>query len=187
MVEMRETANILHNATHRSLLILDEIGRGTSTFDGISIAWSSVEYLNKMRNKENIGPKVLFATHYFELTELEEKLNGVKNYNVSVKEFLGEVIFTHKIIPGSSDRSYGIHVAKLAGLPRNVIDRAENVLAELEKKSKIEFKTNTPQQLDFSNINFHPLGEELKKIDINNLTPLEALKILSEWKEKYEK
>ncbi|MFN3966183.1 MAG: DNA mismatch repair protein MutS [Endomicrobiia bacterium] len=186
MVEMRETANILHNATQRSLLILDEIGRGTSTFDGISIAWATIEYLNRMRDKENIGPKVLFATHYFELTELEEKLKGVKNYNVSVKEFQGEVIFTHKIISGSSDRSYGIHVAKLAGLPGAVIERAKNVLAELEKKSKIEIKTeNIPYQLDFSNLTYHPIQEELSKIDINNLTPLEALKILSELKERY--
>ncbi len=187
MVEMRETANIIYNATHKSLLILDEIGRGTSTFDGISIAWSTVEYLNKMKNEKNIGPKVLFATHYFELTELEEKLKGVKNYNVSVKEFQGEVIFTHKIIPGSSDRSYGIHVAKLAGLPKSIIEKAENILSELEKKSKIETKINTPYQLDFSNIIQNPIKEELSKIDINKLTPLDALKILYELKERYGK
>jgi len=137
MVEMNETAKILHNATQRSLLILDEVGRGTSTFDGISIAWAVVEHLTE--KKGGAGPKVLFATHYFELTELGEKYPGIKNFNVSIREWKDEITFLYKIVPGCSDRSYGIHVAKLAGLPQNVINRAREVLLELEKKSSSEF------------------------------------------------
>jgi len=137
MVEMNETAKILHNATQRSLLILDEVGRGTSTFDGISIAWAVVEHLTDKKGEP--GPKVLFATHYFELTELGEKYPGIKNFNVSIREWKDEITFLYKIVPGCSDRSYGIHVAKLAGLPQNVINRAREVLLELEKKSSSEF------------------------------------------------
>ncbi len=149
MVEMHETANILNQHTKRSLIILDEVGRGTSTYDGISIAWSAVEYLSKARDNEGIGPKVLFATHYFELTELEGKLSGVKNYNVSVKEWEGEVVFLHKIVSGGADRSYGIHVAKLAGLPSEVIDRAYGILSSLERKPVTDFPARPKEQLDF--------------------------------------
>jgi DNA mismatch repair protein MutS len=194
MVEMHETANILHNATPRSLLILDEVGRGTSTFDGVSIAWACVEYLvngKPIKSEKNARSKVLFATHYFELTQLSEKLQGVKNYNVAVREWQDEVIFLYKIIPGCSDRSYGIHVAKLAGLPDNVVERAKEVLLELDKKTRAEFSKLAPQknaQLNFFSLaTHHPVLDELSKIDTNSITPLEALKILSKLKESYEK
>jgi DNA mismatch repair protein MutS len=188
MVEMHETAKILYNATPRSLLILDEVGRGTSTFDGISIAWACIEYLSKLTNGNNIGAKVLFATHYFELTDLADKLNGVKNYNVAVREWQDEVIFLYKILPGCADRSYGIQVAKLAGLPNTVIERAKEILSELDKKSefdsyKLDGKTN--EQLNLFLPTYHPILNELEKIDINNTTPLDALKILSHWKKEY--
>ena len=129
MVEMIETANILHHATPRSLLILDEIGRGTSTYDGVSIAWAVVEYIH---NHPHLRAKTLFATHYHELTQLADLLPGVRNYNVAVTEADGNVVFLHKIIPGGADRSYGIHVAQLAGLPRPVIQRAAEIMANLK-------------------------------------------------------
>ena len=131
MVEMNETANILNNATPKSLIILDEIGRGTSTFDGISIAWSIVEYLH--RTEKEGGPKTLFATHYHELTDLSRVLSGVKNYNIQVKEWNDEIIFLRKIIPGGADKSYGIQVARLAGLPKQVLERAHEILFNLEQ------------------------------------------------------
>src|SRR5262245_2471583 len=127
MVEMTEAANILNNATARSLVILDEIGRGTSTYDGVSLAWAITEYLH-----DQIGCRALFATHYHELAQLAEKLSGLRNYNVQVQEWQDEVIFLHKIAAGSTDRSYGIHVARLAGVPTEVLDRAREVLADLE-------------------------------------------------------
>lgn len=154
MIEMYETANIINNSSSRSLLILDEVGRGTSTFDGISIAWATVEYLHKKKKQSTPGPKVLFATHYFELTELANKLDGVKNYNVSVREWQDEVIFLHKILPGCSDKSYGIYVAKLAGLPDELIKRAKEILEKLETKFQIKSKvlltenTKVENQLD---------------------------------------
>lgn len=132
MVEMTETANILNHATQRSLLILDEIGRGTSTYDGLSIAWAVVEYLH---NHPRLRPRTLFATHYHELTQLADLLPGVRNYNVAVTETENRVIFLHKIVPGGADRSYGIHVAQLAGLPRPVIQRASEILEQLERTS----------------------------------------------------
>ncbi len=135
MVEMTETANILNNATSKSLIVLDEIGRGTSTFDGISIAWAVAEYIH---DKENLRAKTLFATHYHELTELSLTLPRVKNYNVAVREWNEEVIFLRKVVEGGSDRSYGIHVAKLAGLPREIIERAKDILAKLEKRAFTE-------------------------------------------------
>jgi len=180
MVEMRETASILHNAGPRSLLILDEVGRGTSTSDGISIAWAVIEHLSSVRIN-GAGPKVLFATHYFELTELGGKIPGVKNYNVCVKEWQDEIVFIHKVVPGPSDKSYGIHVAKLAGLPKNVIARAKKILFELE---------TTPTNLYNQPSLFapeHPLASELAETDVNKITPLEAIKILSDWKKRYEK
>src|SRR2546430_3427964 len=125
---MNETANILHNATARSLVVLDEIGRGTSTFDGLSIAWAVAEHLHSV-----VGAKTIFATHYHELTELAVTLPRVKNYNVAVREWHDQVIFLHKILPGGTDKSYGIQVARLAGLPKEVIQRAKEVLANLEE------------------------------------------------------
>lgn len=188
MVEMHETANILHNATPRSLLILDEIGRGTSTYDGISIAWACAEYLAS--NQVNLPPRTLFATHYFELTELANLLPGIKNYNVSVKEWGEEVIFLHKIVPGAADRSYGIQVAKLAGLPEQVINRAKEIIVGLERNHNELREQPLPvsQQLDFfvTRMDKHPVIEELKKIDPDRITPLEALTKIQEWKTQIE-
>ncbi|WP_299024346.1 DNA mismatch repair protein MutS [uncultured Thermanaerothrix sp.] len=183
MVEMTETANILNHATQRSLLILDEIGRGTSTYDGLSIAWAVVEYLH---NHPRLRPRTLFATHYHELTQLADLLPGVRNYNVAVTEAENRVVFLHKIVPGGADRSYGIHVAQLAGLPRPVIQRASEILEQLERTSgrAITLKPALPQQLAlFPETN--PLLEELKALDLNVLTPLEALNKLYEWQRKY--
>ena len=183
MVEMIETANILHHATPRSLLILDEIGRGTSTYDGMSIAWAVVEYIH---NHPKLRSKTLFATHYHELTQLADLLPGVRNYNVAVSEAEGKVVFLHKITPGGADRSYGIHVAQLAGMPRPVIQRANEILQELEASSgrAVRLSPETPRQLAlFPETN--PLVEELKALDINNLTPLEALNRLYEWQKRF--
>ena len=132
MVEMVETANILHHATTRSLLILDEIGRGTSTYDGLSIAWAVVEFIH---NHPQLRARTFFATHYHELIELAETLPGIRNYNVAVTEADGAVVFLHRIVPGGADRSYGIHVAQLAGLPAPVVQRAHAILQELEKSA----------------------------------------------------
>jgi DNA mismatch repair protein MutS len=130
MVEMTEAANILNNATARSLVILDEIGRGTSTYDGVSLAWAISEYLH-----DQVGCRALFATHYHELAQLAGKLPAFRNYNVQVQEDRDEIVFLHKIVPGSADKSYGIHVARLAGVPAEVLERAKNVLAQLETHS----------------------------------------------------
>jgi DNA mismatch repair protein MutS len=183
MVEMIETANILHHATRRSLLVLDEIGRGTSTYDGVSIAWAVVEYIH---NHPELRAKTLFATHYHELTQLAELLPGVRNYNVAVSETGGKVVFLHKIIPGGADRSYGIHVGQLAGLPRPVVQRAEEILHQLEASSGKAVKINpdVPRQLNlFPETN--PLIDELKALDINGLSPIEALNKLYEWQRKF--
>ena len=183
MVEMVETANILHHATNRSLLILDEIGRGTSTYDGVSIAWAVVEYIH---NHPSLRAKTLFATHYHELTQLADLLPGVRNYNVAVSETGGQVVFLHKIIPGGADRSYGIHVGQLAGLPSPVVQRAEQILLQLEKSSgkAIKIDPEMPRQMAlFPETN--PLLDELKEIDINALSPIEALNKFYEWKKKF--
>jgi len=183
MVEMVETANILHNATNRSLLILDEIGRGTSTYDGVSIAWAVIEYLH---NHPDLRSKTLFATHYHELTQLADLLTGVRNYNVAVSEADGQVVFLHKIVPGGADRSYGIHVGQLAGLPRPVVGRAQEILEQLEATSGSAVKINpvTSKQIAlFPETN--PLIDELKEIDINTLSPMEALNKLYEWRKKF--
>lgn len=183
MVEMIETAQILHHATPRSLLILDEIGRGTSTYDGLSIAWSVVEYIH---NHPKLRAHTLFATHYHELTQLADLLPGVRNYNVAVSESEGQVVFLHKIVPGGADRSYGIHVAQLAGLPRPVIQRAGEILKQLETSSgsATDLGEIAPQQMAlFPETN--PLLEELKKLDLNTLSPIEALNRLYEWQRKY--
>jgi DNA mismatch repair protein MutS len=183
MVEMVETANILHHATVRSLLILDEIGRGTSTYDGVSIAWAVVEYIH---NHPSLRAKTLFATHYHELVQLADLLPGVRNYNVAVSETSGQVVFLHKIIPGGADRSYGIHVGQLAGLPRPVVQRAGEILQQLEKSSGKAVKLNPdmPRQLAlFPETN--PLLSELKALDVNAVSPIEALNKLYEWKKKF--
>ncbi len=202
MVEMNETANILNNATRKSLIILDEIGRGTSTYDGLSIAWAVAEYI---ANK--IGAKTLFATHYHELTELTSTLPGVQNYNVAVKEQNDEIIFLRKIVKGGTDRSYGIQVARLAGLPSEVLQRAKEILSNLEadgldhrgastvgkvKRSQKILKNNLQLTL-FTPISSpeppsqpHPVIEELKSLNVNTLTPLEALNKLAELQKKVE-
>jgi DNA mismatch repair protein MutS len=185
MVEMIETANILHHATPRSLLILDEIGRGTSTYDGVSIAWAVIEYIH---NHPHLRAKTLFATHYHELTQLAELLPGVRNYNVAVSEADGKVVFLHKIVPGGADRSYGIHVAQLAGLPSPVVQRASEIMAELEKTSgrAVRIDPHAAQQIMLFPES-SPLLEELKSVDVNSLSPIEALNKLFEWQRKYTK
>lgn len=183
MVEMIETANILNHATPRSLIILDEIGRGTSTYDGLSIAWSVVEFLH---NHPRLRSRTFFATHYHELTRLSELLPGVRNYNVAVSESSSQVVFLHKIIPGGADRSYGIHVAQMAGIPRPVISRANEILKQLEQSSgsavKIEAGPSKQMAL-FPETN--PLLDELKEIDLNTIPPLEALNLLYDWQRKF--
>ncbi|HSM23353.1 MAG TPA: DNA mismatch repair protein MutS, partial [Anaerolineaceae bacterium] len=183
MVEMIETANILNHATPQSLLILDEIGRGTSTYDGLSIAWAVIEYIH---NHPNIRSRTLFATHYHELTQLSGLLPGIRNYNVAVSEADNNVVFLHKIIPGGADRSYGIHVGQLAGLPRPVIQRSAEILKQLEISSgkAITISPETPQQMLLFPEN-NPMIEALKELDINSLSPIEALNKLYEWKKKF--
>ena len=183
MVEMVETANILNNATPRSLLILDEIGRGTSTYDGISIAWAVVEYLH---NHPERRARTLFATHYHELTELADRLPGVRNVNLAVREEEGQVIFLHKVVPGGADRSYGIHVAQLAGVPRPVINRAQELLEGLESGA---FRPGTPAPEPYQPVLFadeHPVVEELRRLDISQMTPLEAINRLYELQRRVE-
>ena len=183
MVEMMEVASILKDATENSLVILDEIGRGTSTYDGLSIAWAVAEYI---ADKEKCGAKTLFATHYHELTDLENKVDGIKNYNIAVKEKGEDIIFLRKIVPGGTDESYGIHVAKLAGVPNQVVTRANAILKTLERKvsTKKEDKKEVAGQLDMYNYKIAELAHELDKVDLNALTPLDALNILSKMKEK---
>ncbi|HLX86652.1 MAG TPA: DNA mismatch repair protein MutS [Terriglobales bacterium] len=186
MVEMTETAAILHTATARSLILLDEVGRGTSTYDGLAIAWAAIEYLHA-----RVHAKTLFATHYFELTELAEQLSGVKNYHVSVKETGGGVVFLRRVEPGAADRSYGIEVAKLAGLPNEVVIRAREVLAEHESAERrlsdhltpgASTPPDRPTQLTIFTPLSQPVLEKLREVDLNRLTPLEALNLLAELK-----
>jgi DNA mismatch repair protein MutS len=185
MVEMTETAAILHAATARSLILLDEIGRGTSTYDGLAIAWAAVEYLHA-----RVRAKTLFATHYFELTELAEQLSAVKNYHVSVKETGGGIVFLRRVEPGAADRSYGIEVAKLAGLPNEVIVRAREVLAEhefAEQQATAHLSpgaTPPPTQLTIFTPLSQPVLDKLREVDLNRLTPLEALNLLAELKKE---
>jgi DNA mismatch repair protein MutS len=196
MVEMMETARILNQTTSRSLIVLDEIGRGTSTFDGVSIAWAVAEYLH---DHPSLRPKTLFATHYHELTELALTKERVKNYNVAVKEWGGEIIFLRKIVEGGTNRSYGIQVARLAGLPQKVIDRAKEILSNLERgeldgtgmpkiaKTKMAVsKRQSPLQPSLFPMP-DPIRSELKKIKTDQLTPIEALNLLDELKKKAEK
>ena len=186
MVEMTETAAILHTATASSLILLDEVGRGTSTYDGLAIAWAAIEYLHA-----RVHAKTLFATHYFELTELAEQLSGVKNYHVSVKETGGSVVFLRRVEPGAADRSYGIEVAKLAGLPNEVVVRAREVLAEHESSERRLSSHLTPgaeperpTQLTIFTPLSQPVLEKLREVDLNRLTPLEALNLLAELKKE---
>ena len=194
MVEMTEVANILRNATSKSLLILDEIGRGTSTFDGLSIAWAVIEHIS---NTKLLGAKTLFATHYHELTELEGKIPGVNNYCIAVKEKGDDIVFLRKIIKGGADKSYGIQVAKLAGVPDSVIQRAKELVDELvhaditstikdlaqsQKKTKtkpVHYDEVDLEQISlFDTVQDQDILNELKEIDITNLTPMDALNTL---------
>lgn len=187
MVEMTETAAILHTATARSLILLDEVGRGTSTYDGLAIAWAAVEYIHARTRA-----KALFATHYFELTDLAEQLSGVKNYHVSVKETGGGIVFLRKVEPGPADRSYGIEVAKLAGLPNEVIDRAREVLLEHESAGQRftamltndDTQPRPAAQLTIFTPLSQPVLDRLREVDLNRLTPLEALNLLAELKKE---
>ena len=189
MVEMMEVSTILKEATSNSLIILDEIGRGTSTYDGLSIAWAVAEYI---ANKEKCGAKTLFATHYHELTELEEKLDGIKNYNIAVKEKGEDIIFLRKIIRGGTDESYGIHVARLAGVPKAVTQKADEILRGLERKNilngkiqeKKEDKNIVNGQFDLFNFKLADIAHEIDKINLNELTPIDALNTLVRIKEK---
>ncbi len=178
MVEMTEVATILRGATGRSLLILDEVGRGTSTYDGLSIAWAVIEHLTN-----EIRAKTLFATHYHELTELEGKLDGVKNYKINVREIGGNVVFLRKIVRGGASRSFGIEVAALAGVPSEVTSRAKVILRSLEKKDLIGSRDEVVAEEAFAQ-EPSAIEEELKGIDVNALTPIQALQLLSEWKGK---
>jgi len=193
LVEMNETANILHNATPRSLLLLDEIGRGTSTFDGLSIAWAVAEYIH---NTARISAKTLFATHYHELTDLALILPRVKNYNVAVREWQDHIVFLRKIVEGGCDHSYGIQVARLAGLPKEVIERAKEVLANLENEEltpskipKLAIGPHAPSmavsaQMSLFALQDHPVVEMVRTLEINQITPLEAMNILHQLMEK---
>ncbi|MCR9291930.1 MAG: DNA mismatch repair protein MutS [bacterium] len=186
MVEMVETARILNTATARSLVILDEIGRGTSTFDGLSLAWAIVEHLH-----DAVAARTLFATHYHELTQLEKSLPGVHNFNVAVKEWDENIVFLHRIVPGGADKSYGIHVARLAGIPSKVNERAKDILVQLESDhlntrgdSKItppRRKQDSPIQLTLFEFSDHPLIEKIKSVEISGMTPLQALQLLEQW------
>lgn len=195
LVEMNETANILNNCTPRSLILFDEVGRGTSTFDGLSIAWSIVEYLHQVKNS---AARTLFATHYHELTELASLLPRVKNYNVAVREWNDEIVFLRKILEGGSDQSLGIQVARLAGLPRKVIERAKEILSNLEAneftiQNKPKLATERPKspdgslQLSLFELPEHPVVEELRQIDVENLTPIKALLLLEQLRRKVAK
>ena len=188
MVEMMEVANILNEATSNSLVILDEIGRGTSTYDGLSIAWAVAEYI---ADKEKCGAKTLFATHYHELTELENKLEGIKNYSIAVKEKGEDIIFLRKIVQGGTDESYGIHVARLAGVPKIVTKKANEILRSLERKNILKGKKEEKQdkkqvegQFDLYNYKLAEIAHEIDKINLNELTPIDALNTLVRIKEK---
>jgi DNA mismatch repair protein MutS len=189
MVEMQETANILHTATSRSLVVLDEIGRGTATFDGLSLAWAVAEHL---ATNAKARPKTLFATHYHELTDLADATPGVVNFHVAAREWKDDIIFLHKIVPGRSDRSYGIQVARLAGLPKSVIDRAREILGALEHdelarggRPSVSGTPSEPQQqlgLFQPPANDDHLRAKLAALDVDRMTPLEALTALAELK-----
>lgn len=190
MVEMTEVANILRNATARSLLILDEIGRGTSTFDGLAIAWAVIEHIS---NTKLCGAKTLFATHYHELTELEGKIPGVNNYCIAVKEKGDDIVFLRKIVQGGADKSYGIQVAKLAGVPDSVIQRAKELVEELsdaditaavkdltsaKKKKPVYDQMDMAQMSLFDTVKDNDIIDEIKGLDMGNMTPIKAMNTL---------
>jgi len=190
MVEMNETASILNNLSDRSLVLLDEIGRGTSTYDGISIAWAITEYIHENPKSR---AKTLFATHYHELNEMEALFKRIKNFNVSVKEIKDKVIFLRKLKPGGSEHSFGIHVAQMAGMPHQVLTRARQIMERLEKshsgdmldRKKPKSKVSDDMQLSFFKLDdpvLEQIRDEITHIDINSLTPVEALMKLSEIK-----
>ena len=185
MVEMSEVAHIVTNATNKSLLILDEIGRGTSTFDGMSIARAVLEYAV---DKKKLGAKTLFATHYHELTVMEKVIEGVNNYNIAVKKHGDDITFLRRIVPGGADDSYGIEVAKLAGLPDTIIERAKEILKELESGNStiqpvLKPRAEEPEeQLSLMPDSNSALTEKLEQIDLNTLTPIEAMNLLYELK-----
>ena len=203
MVEMTEVANILRNATKDSLLILDEIGRGTSTYDGLAIAWSVIEHIS---NKSLLGAKTLFATHYHELTELEGKLDSVNNYCIAVKENGDDIVFLRKIIKGGADKSYGIQVAKLAGVPESVLSRAREITEQLSdndianKVREIGVKTDDKSSSSVANsrevkeeqisfkfvdtITTNTILDELKSLDLSKVTPIEAINLLYKYQEE---
>lgn len=192
MVEMIETSRILNTATSRSLVILDEIGRGTSTYDGVSLAWAIVEYLH-----DQIGCRTLFATHYHELTDLHTTLPRLRNLNVAVREWHDELVFLHKIVEGAADKSYGIHVARLAGVPQEVLARARRILSQLEqdhldeegrpKWVKSKPPRNGQMQLTLFGPPEHPVADELKQLDVDQLTPLAALNLMHDWKRRFDR
>jgi DNA mismatch repair protein MutS len=183
-VEMSETSAILHGATARSLVLLDEIGRGTSTYDGVAIAWAVTEFLHN-----TIGCKTVFATHYHELTQLTEELEHARNFNVAVREAGDEIVFLHRLEPGGADRSYGIHVGRLAGLPAEVVGRAWQVLNLLEAGHHVA-RQAAPAPPDASQLGLfapalaHPLLQELDRLNVDALSPLEALNRLAAWKKQ---
>ncbi|MBM2816792.1 MAG: mutS1 [Ignavibacteria bacterium] len=198
LVEMQEAANIMNNATQKSLILLDEVGRGTATFDGISIAWAITEYIHN-----SIGAKTLFATHYHELNELAGRYERIINYKVEVIESGSTVIFSHKVMPGASDHSFGIHVAKMAGLPQLLIERANEIMHSLEgtatdtdEKSKSKPDTSTiktinpksrSEQLAIFEFRDDELRNRLFNLNVNKLTPIEALQIISDWQKEAKK
>jgi DNA mismatch repair protein MutS len=188
MVEMTETANILNNATDRSLVILDEIGRGTSTLDGLSLAWAIAEHI-----AGGVRCRTLFATHYHELTDLAQRFKGVRNLNVAVREWEDQVIFLHRIVEGGTDRSYGIHVARLAGVPKQVLDRARQLLGELAVQHVGTNRAAKHRKAD-DDVQMHlfadPAKELLKAlagVEVDNLTPVQAFELVRAWKEKFGK
>jgi DNA mismatch repair protein MutS len=192
MVEMQETANILHCASSRSLVILDEIGRGTATFDGLSLAWAVAEYL---ASNPKVRPKTIFATHYHELTDLADALPSVANFHVVVREWKDDIVFLRKVVPGRSDRSYGIQVARLAGLPAVVVGRAREILNGLERdelsrggRPSLSGETARHQQqlglFQAPAAGDDPVHRRLRDIDINQLTPMQALSMLAELKQQ---
>jgi DNA mismatch repair protein MutS len=196
MVEMEETANIVNNATPKSLVILDEIGRGTSTFDGMSIAWAVAEYLHDLDNQ---GVKTLFATHYHEMTKLEKIKPRVKNFNIAVKEFNDNIVFLRRLVRGGTNKSYGIQVARLAGIPDKVINNAKYILSNIEQKNNRDMIKPEPEktkkkgkkrkdrdinQMELFNNQEQSIKKMLEKIDISSITPLEALNLLNDLKTK---
>jgi DNA mismatch repair protein MutS len=178
MVEMNETASILHAATDRSLVLLDEIGRGTSTWDGLSVATATTEHLH-----DHVGAKTVFATHYHELTRLSERLSGVVNFSVAVREVGDDIVFLRRLVAGGADRSYGVEVARLAGLPESVVERARAILRELEEQSSASTSAGPPPDVQLALFEGglpHPAVERLRKLEVDSLTPLQALNLLAE-------